>query len=227
MAAKKTVKKTAKKTAKKTPATPAKRETAAAGRTSGTQASASAQRAAKSATPARASSGTGVSRVHGGEAASEALVAVAEGDRAPAFALPDQDGAEVSTKSLAGTAYVLYFYPRDNTPGCTREAQGFRDAAAAFTALGVRVIGVSPDSAASHGKFRRDHELQFTLLTDPERSVARAFGAYGPKRAMGRETVGIIRSTFLVDAAGKVRRAWRGVRVDGHVAEVLGAAREL
>ncbi len=152
---------------------------------------------------------------------------VVAGDSAPAFELYDQDDAMVSSESLAGQAYVLYFYPKDNTPGCTREAQGFRDEVASFGELGVRIIGVSPDSARSHRGFSEKHGLAFTLLADPERVLAKACGAYGPKKFMGRESMGIIRSTFLVDTGGKVRRTWRGVRVDGHVAEVLEAAREL
>jgi len=158
---------------------------------------------------------------------SEPSPVAAVGSRAPRFTLVDDRGERLSSAALAGQAYVLYFCPRDNTSGCTREAQGFRDAAREFAALGVRVIGVSPDPTASHARFRDQHGLGFTLLSDPERSVARAFGAYGPKRSMGRETVGIVRSTFLIDGAGRIRRAWRGVRVDGHVAEVLAAAREL
>lgn len=154
-----------------------------------------------------------------------ALVGV--GDAVPPFSLVDQAGRTVTSAGLLGNAYVLYFYPRDNTPGCTREAQGFRDTGAELAAAGVRVLGVSPDSAASHARFSAQHGLDFTLLSDPDRSVAQAFGAYGPKRVMGRETVGILRSTFLVDAAGAIHRLWRGVRVEGHVAEVLAAAREL
>jgi len=151
----------------------------------------------------------------------------AAGERAPRFVLVAPDGERVDSAMLAGQAYVLYFYPRDHTSGCTREAKDFRDAAREFARQGLRVIGVSPDSPASHARFRQQHDLGFTLLSDPDRSVARAFGAFGPKRALGRETLGIIRSTFLIDGAGRIRRAWRGVRVEGHVAEVLAAAREL
>ena len=157
---------------------------------------------------------------------SPAAVPVA-GDPAPEFRLMDQDETAVTSASLAGQPYVIYFYPKDNTSGCTKEAQGFRDEAAAFAELGVRVIGVSPDSAKSHRGFRDKHGLQFSLLADPDRVLAKAYGAYGPKRFMGREGMGIIRSTFLVDAEGRVRRTWRGVRVDGHVAEVLDAVRAL
>ena len=165
-----------------------------------------------------------------GRAASAGVVEsgqVVAGDVAPAFSILDQDDRELTSESLAGSAYVLYFYPKDNTPGCTREAQGFRDEAAAFAELGVRIVGVSPDSTKSHRGFRDKHRVPFALLADSERTLAKAYGVYGPKKFMGRESMGIVRSTFLVDESGKVRRTWRGVRVDGHVAEVLDAAREV
>ncbi|HOU92596.1 MAG TPA: peroxiredoxin [Polyangiaceae bacterium] len=203
----------AKKQAKKT----APARTAAPGRARGAAATGAARSPAPRAARPSARSPAGAA----------AAPAPAAGERAPRFELVEPGGARVGSATLAGQPYVLYFYPRDHTSGCTREAQGFRDAAREFAALGLRVIGVSPDSPASHARFRDQHDLGFTLLSDPDRAVARAFGAFGPKRSRGRETMGIIRSTFLVDGAGKIRRAWRGVRVDGHVAEVLAAAREL
>jgi len=119
---------------------------------------------------------------------------------------------------------VLYFYPKDDTPGCTREACGFRDDLGKFEALGVRVVGVSPDKPESHTRFRSKYGLNFTLLSDAEKTLADACGVWVKKQNYGREYMGIERSTFLVDGAGKVRKVWRGVRVDGHVAAVLAAA---
>lgn len=151
-------------------------------------------------------------------------VGVREGARAPAFELPDQDGAAFSSGSLAGRPYVLYFYPKDDTPGCTREACEFRDELGKFQGLGVRVVGVSPDKPESHTKFRQKYGLSFTLLSDVEKTLAQAYGVWVKKQNYGREYMGIERSTFLVDGAGTILKAWRGVRVDGHVAAVLAAA---
>jgi peroxiredoxin Q/BCP len=149
---------------------------------------------------------------------------VREGSRAPSFSLPDQAGRVVSSSSLAGKPYVLYFYPKDDTSGCTREACGFRDSLRGFGQKGVKIIGVSPDSEASHARFAGKYGLPFTLLADTEKSLARAYGVWAKKQNYGREYMGIVRSTFLVDKRGVVQKAWRGVRVDGHVDAVLGAA---
>jgi peroxiredoxin Q/BCP len=149
---------------------------------------------------------------------------VAEGDRVPAFSLPDQDGTMISSDALAGRAYVLYFYPKDDTPGCTREACEFRDDIGKFERAGVRVIGVSPDKPDSHVKFRKKYGLAFTLLSDAEKELAQAFGVWKKKKNYGREYMGIERSTFFVDASGRIRKAWRGVKVDGHATAVLAAA---
>lgn len=149
------------------------------------------------------------------------------GDRAPSFELPDQAGASLSSASLAGQPYVLYFYPKDDTPGCTTQACGFRDAFSGFERAGVRVIGVSPDSIASHEKFVRKHALPFTLLSDASRELATAYGVWALKKNYGREFMGIVRSTFLIDGGGRVRKVWRGVRVNGHVPAVQAAAAEL
>jgi peroxiredoxin Q/BCP len=149
------------------------------------------------------------------------------GDRAPSFELPDQDGATLSSASLAGQPYVLYFYPKDDTPGCTTEACGFRDAFPELDGAGVRVLGVSPDSIASHQRFVGKYGLPFTLLSDSSRELASAYGVWALKKNYGREFMGIVRSTFLVDGAGVVRKVWRGVRVNGHVPEVRAAAAEL
>jgi thioredoxin-dependent peroxiredoxin len=145
------------------------------------------------------------------------------GDRFPDFTLPDQDGQAASLADLLGKPFVLYFYPKDNTSGCTREACDFQAARPKFSRAKLRVIGVSPDSSASHQRFREQQGLEFTLLADPDQKLARACGVWVKKVRYGRESLGILRSTFLVGADGVIRRVWRGVRVDGHVAEVLEA----
>jgi thioredoxin-dependent peroxiredoxin len=149
------------------------------------------------------------------------------GDNAPSFELLDQQGAPVSSASLAGQPYVLYFYPKDDTPGCTTQACGFRDAFPDFESAGIRVLGVSPDSVASHQKFVGKYGLPFTLLSDGSRELASAYGVWALKKNYGREFMGIVRSTFLVDGEGIVRKAWRSVRVNGHVPAVQAAAAEL
>ncbi len=148
------------------------------------------------------------------------------GSRAPAFKLKDQAGKELSSSALAGSPYVLYFYPKDDTTGCTKEACGFRDSFRSFGRL-ARVIGVSPDSEASHARFAEKYGLPFTLLADPDKTLAEAYGVWVKKQNYGREYMGIARSTFLVDEKGVIRKAWRGVRVDGHVDAVLEAAKAL
>jgi thioredoxin-dependent peroxiredoxin len=153
--------------------------------------------------------------------------AIREGSRAPSFSLPDQAGRTVSSSSLAGKPYVLYFYPKDDTTGCTREACGFRDSLRGFGSQGVKIIGVSPDNEASHARFAGKYGLPFTLLADTDKTLAKAYGVWAKKLNYGREYMGIVRSTFLVDKRGVVQKAWRGVRVDGHVDTVLAAAGEL
>jgi len=150
-----------------------------------------------------------------------------EGDRAPRFTLTDQRGKPVSSEELAGHPYVLYFYPKDDTPGCTLQACGFRDAASEFERAGVRVIGVSPDNVASHQKFIAKHKLPFTLLCDGEQELATAYGTWALKKNYGREYMGIVRSTFLIGADGLIKKAWRTVRVNGHVAAVQAEAQQL
>jgi peroxiredoxin Q/BCP len=149
------------------------------------------------------------------------------GDAAPSFELQDQQGNSISSRELAGHPYVLYFYPKDDTPGCTTEACGFRDSLPDFEHVGVRVLGVSPDSVASHQRFVDKYGLTFTLLSDPEQKLASAYGVWSLKKNYGREYMGIVRSTFLVDGAGVVRKSWRGVRVNGHISEVQTAAAQL
>jgi thioredoxin-dependent peroxiredoxin len=163
-----------------------------------------------------------VKKAAGSKASAPAGARIQAGSVAPSFQLKDQAGTVVSSASLKGKPYVLYFYPKDDTSGCTREACGFRDSHPAFGKRGARVIGVSPDSEASHAKFAGKYGLPFTLLSDPDKVLAKAYGAWGPKKNYGREYMGIIRSTFVVDAAGKVKRAYYGVKVDGHVDSVLG-----
>jgi peroxiredoxin Q/BCP len=146
------------------------------------------------------------------------------GAKAPAFTLPDADGNKISLSSFAGKKVVVYFYPRDDTPGCTKEACQFNDALSQFEGLGVPVIGISPDKAASHVKFRDKYGLRFTLLSDPEHTVMEAYGAWGEKTMYGKVTTGVIRSTFLIDEKGKIARAWYHVKADGHAAKVLEEA---
>jgi thioredoxin-dependent peroxiredoxin len=163
----------------------------------------------------------------GKPAATAAGGSVDVGSLAPRFSLKDQTGAEVDSSSLAGAPYVLYFYPKDDTSGCTKQACGFRDSFKGFGKAKVRVIGVSPDSVASHERFAKKYGLPFTLLSDPDKELASAYGVWQKKLNYGREYMGIQRSTFLVDEDGKVARVYRNVRVDGHVPAVLEAAQSL
>ncbi|HUC38437.1 MAG TPA: thioredoxin-dependent thiol peroxidase [Acidimicrobiales bacterium] len=143
------------------------------------------------------------------------------GDKAPKFTLLDQDSERVSLKDFAGAPLVLYFYPADDTPGCTKEACQFNDNLRAFNRAGVKVVGISPDGAQKHTKFRSKYGLRFPLLSDPDHSTMEHYGAWGEKTLYGKKTVGVIRSTFLVDAKGVVSRAWYNVRADGHAEKVF------
>jgi peroxiredoxin Q/BCP len=139
------------------------------------------------------------------------------GDEAPDFTLPDADGKQVSLSSLRGQQVIVYFYPAAMTPGCTKEACDFRDSIQSLAAAGVTVLGISPDKPDRLAKFRdRDH-LNFPLLSDPDHTVEQAYGAYGEKTLYGKTTVGVIRSTFLVDEQGKIARAYYNVKATGHV----------
>ena len=149
------------------------------------------------------------------------------GSPAPSFSLKDQNGDVLDSASLAGAPYVLYFYPKDDTSGCTKEACGFRDSFKGFGKAKARVIGVSPDSEASHERFAKKYGLPFTLLSDPDKELANAYGVWVKKLNYGREYMGIQRSTFVVDEKGTVTRAYRNVRVDGHVPAVLEAVQAL
>lgn len=148
------------------------------------------------------------------------------GKKAPAFTLESSDGGKVKLSDLAGKLVVLYFYPRDNTPGCTVEAENFRDAVPALKKLGAVVVGVSKDSIASHCKFRDKYELNFPLLTDADGKVMEAYGAWGEKTLYGKKSMGIIRSTVLIGKDGKVLQHWPKVSVKGHVDAVVAAVRD-
>jgi peroxiredoxin Q/BCP len=149
------------------------------------------------------------------------------GKKAPAFTMESSEGGNVKLADHAGKIVVLYFYPRDNTPGCTIEAENFRDAVPALTKLGAVVLGVSKDSIASHCKFRDKYKLSFPLLSDGDGKVMEAYGAWGDKVMYGKKMKGIIRSTVLIDGEGKVVRHWPKVSVKGHVAEVIDAVKAL
>ena len=153
-------------------------------------------------------------------------MAVQEGKPAPAFTLTDGDGKTVSLSDFAGKDVILYFYPRDDTPGCTKEACGFRDDWKAFAKAGVVVLGVSADDAASHTKFTKKYKLPFPLLSDPDRKVMEKYGAYGEKMMYGKKTIGVIRSTVWIGADGRVKKHWKKVaNAEAHPAQVLEAVR--
>ena len=152
---------------------------------------------------------------------------VEAGKKAPDFTLPADDGSKVKLSTLRGRPVVLYFYPRDDTPGCTREACAFRDRRKDLVELGAAVLGVSPDSVASHETFRDKHGLNFPLLADAQHKVAEKYGAWREKTRFGKKSMGIQRSTFLIDADGVVRKVWKSVKVDGHDEQVLSAVRAL
>jgi peroxiredoxin Q/BCP len=150
-----------------------------------------------------------------------------EGDPVPDVTLIGMDGAAVSPADFRGQKLVLYFYPKDDTSGCTREAQDFTALAGEFEKAGTWILGVSKDSPQSHAKFTGKYNLQVKLATDPDGKVCEAFGTWGEKSLYGRKYMGIDRATFLVDRDGTVARIWRKVKVPGHAEEVLAAAREL
>jgi thioredoxin-dependent peroxiredoxin len=148
---------------------------------------------------------------------------VREGDAAPDFTLRSDTGDEVKLSSLRGSPVVLYFYPKDDTPGCTAEAGEFRDEYSRFRERGAVVLGVSPDDEASHSRFREKCSLPFTLLADPDHRVAEDYGVWVEKTMYGKKRMGIKRSTFLIDANGNVARAFYGVKPEGHAGQVLEA----
>jgi peroxiredoxin Q/BCP len=149
------------------------------------------------------------------------------GQPAPDFTLPDQGGKEVTLSALQGAPVVLYFYPKDDTPGCTKEACAFRDARADYEKAGARVIGVSPDSPTSHRKFVEKYDLPFTLVADADHKVCELYGVWQEKNMYGKKSMGVVRSTFVIDPEGIVRKAFPKVKVDGHSDEVLKAIQAL
>ena len=146
-----------------------------------------------------------------------------EGDAAPAFTVPTNGGQTISLADFKGRPVILYFYPRDDTPGCTKEACAFRDAFADFTAKGAVVLGVSADSVKSHDKFVKKFKLPFTLLADEDKRIVEAYGVWGEKSFMGRRYQGIHRVTFLIGGDGRIQRIWPKVKPEEHAAEVLAA----
>jgi thioredoxin-dependent peroxiredoxin len=154
-------------------------------------------------------------------------MALAAGDKAPSFKVKTDDGGTISSSGLKGSPYVLYFYPKDDTSGCTKEAIGFSESLKAFGKLGIPVIGVSKDSLESHARFRKKHKLKIALGSDPEIEVAQAWGVWGEKTLYGRKYMGMERATFLVNAKGVIAQAWHKVKVPGHVEAVLEASKSL
>jgi len=150
-----------------------------------------------------------------------------EGDRAPQFSIPGGDGATLKLSAHKGRAVVVYFYPKDDTPGCTTEAKDFSSLARQFEAARTTVIGISPDSVASHQKFVKKHDLAIELAADEDHAVAEAFGVWVEKSMYGKKYMGVERSTFLIDKKGTLSRIWRKVKVAGHAEEVLAAAQAL
>lgn len=152
---------------------------------------------------------------------------LSEGRKAPDFKLPDDGGKTLQLTKLKGRPVVIYFYPKDDTSGCTAEAKDFSCLAGDFAAAGAEVIGISPDSPASHAKFKAKHDLGVRLAADEDKAVAQAYGVWVEKSMYGRKYMGVERSTFLVDTSGKLARIWRKVKVPGHAEEVLEAVKAL
>jgi thioredoxin-dependent peroxiredoxin len=196
-----------------------------------------AAKSTKAAKPTKADEPSLMTRIKGAaskvmQAAAAAASKVLDSDSdagrpAPAFDLTDEKGEHVSSSSLAGKPYLLYFYPKDDTPGCTKEACDIRDNFGRFGQQGLRVLGVSPDSQQSHAKFGKKYGLPFTLLSDPDKTLANAYGVWGLKNNYGKEYMGIIRSTFLVGPDGQIKKSYRGVKVPGHVDAILEDAKTL
>ncbi|HAH09702.1 MAG TPA: peroxiredoxin [Alphaproteobacteria bacterium] len=152
---------------------------------------------------------------------------LSSGTKAPAFSLPADGGGNVALKDFAGKLLVLYFYPKDDTSGCTKEAMGFSEAASDFAGLDATVVGVSKDSVAQHDKFKAKYDLDVTLASDETGETVEKYGAWVEKSMYGKKYMGIERSTFLIDREGRIAKVWRKVKVPGHVAEVLEAVRSL
>ena len=152
---------------------------------------------------------------------------IEEGEQAPDFTLTAHDKTKIKLSALRGAPVVLYFYPKDDTPGCTREACAFRDRKQEISRLGATVLGISPDTVETHRKFRDKFDLNFLLLADPDHRIAEKYGAWREKNMYGKKTLGIQRSTFLIDREGRVAKVWRSVKVDGHDDQVLAALAKL
>lgn len=148
---------------------------------------------------------------------------IKEGDAAPDFTVKDQNGADVKLSDLRGQKIVLYFYPKDDTPGCTKQACSLRDGFSTFETRGIKILGISPDSEASHQKFISKFDLPFTLLADTNHQIADAYGSYGEKKFMGKTYTGVLRKTFLIDETGKIKKIFDKVKVEEHGEEVLRA----
>lgn len=146
---------------------------------------------------------------------------------APNFSLSNQDGIEISLYDFVGSWVIVYFYPKDKTPGCTIEACDFRDNLESFGALGAVILGISPDSPKTHQSFIEKESLNFTLLSDSQKSVLKSYGAWGVKKLYGKEYEGVIRSTFLINPQGKIAYIWKNVKVKGHIIEVLEKLKEI
>src|SRR3954471_14676684 len=154
-------------------------------------------------------------------------MALEAGDKAPSFKIECDDGEAVTSASLKGSPYIVYFYPKDDTSGCTKEAIGFSESLKKFEKLGVTVLGISKDSLESHAKFRKKHKLKIALGSDPDIKMAKDWGVWGEKTLYGRKYMGMERATFLVSAKGVIEQAWHKVKVPGHVEAVLAAAKAL
>ena len=155
------------------------------------------------------------------------MASLKPGDKAPAFSMQTETGEKIALKDFKGKKLVLYFYPKDDTPGCTKEAIAFTDDIAKFSRAGAAVVGVSRDTAAKHQKFKDKHALKVTLGSDEDGKVTNAYGVWVKKKNYGREYMGIERSTFLIDEKGKIAEIWRKVRVNGHAEDVLAAVKAL
>ena len=155
------------------------------------------------------------------------MTELSEGDKAPDFDLPTDGGGRARLKDFRGRKVVVYFYPADDTSGCTLEAIDFTNAAKEFSKAGTAVIGISPDSADSHDRFKAKHDLSVALAADPDRSAIDAYGVWGEKNMYGRKYMGVERATFLIDREGRIARQWRKVKVKGHVEDVLATAQAL
>ena len=149
------------------------------------------------------------------------------GEQAPAFGLADQDGQTHTLDGYRGRWLVVYFYPKDDTPGCTKEACSFRDAAGGLAALDAAVVGVSADDAGAHQKFAQKYDLNFPLLVDPDKTMLEAYGAWGEKQKYGKRYMGVARITYVIDPEGKVAKVWPNVNAEGHADEVRAALTEL